>query len=447
MTLSFPEAPEAPEARPVLGHLPQMAHAPLPFLRKIHALGPPLIRLRFGPRDVLAITSPQLVHRVLVDNAASFAKGGPIADAMARLLGNSLVTCPESDHPRQRRLMNPAFGHRRMPDYAAKIRVVACEVADSWQPGQTFRLEHEAHRLASLAVSRSLVAAPAAADAARVLIEALPDLSRGMYWHSLLPGPFFARLPLPVNRRYGQQMGRTREAVDRVVAQYRTSGEDYEDVLSKVIPACAEEADPQQAVFDQVLTILFGGVETTAASLAWTLRLLHQHPDVADQLHAELKVLDGRPPSHEDLDRLPYTRAVVLESIRLHPPAWLGTRVATDTVRWEEGTIPAGTSVAFSPYALHRSPVGGFADPDVFDPLRWCGGERAREGQNRAFVAFGAGSRKCIGDTFAINELMIAVAVILSRWDLDHHWDPAVEPTPRFIMSPPPTPVTVKPRR
>ncbi|MFI1621862.1 cytochrome P450 [Streptomyces lydicus] len=433
----------APGAVPLFGHLFQLARAPLPFVRQLRRHGP-VVRLRLAHRQALAITSPRLVRRILVDDARLFDKGGSVADSMEKTLGNSLVTCPADEHPRQRELMNPGFHPSRMPRYSEAMLGAAVEVVESWAPGRTLHLEHEAHRLAALAVSRSLVAAPAAASAAAVLAEGLPDISRGMYWRGLLPGKAFASLPLPVNRRYERQMARTRQAMDLVTAQYRNSGEDYGDVLSKVAPACEHAPDPHQAIHDQVLTLLFGAVETTAAALVWTLRLIDQH-QLTTLLRDELRnVLGDRLPTHEDVPQLDYLQRVITESLRLHPPAWLGTRVATEPVPWPEGTIPAGTDVTFSPYALHRDPEV-FEDPDVFHPDRWKR-ENVTPEQRQFHFAFGAGKRKCIGDTFAMNELALALAVILSRWKIQHHPSRGVQPTPRFILAPPPTPVTLQPR-
>ncbi|MFF8373458.1 cytochrome P450 [Streptomyces lydicus] len=433
--------PTAPGAVPLLGHLPQLARAPLPFVRQLRRHGP-VVRLRLAHREALAITNPRLVRRILVDDAHQFDKGGSVADSMERTLGNSLVTCPADEHPRQRGLMNPGFHPSRMPRYSEAMLGAAVEVVESWAPGRNLHLEHEAHRLAALAVARSLVAAPAAASAAAVLAEGLPDISRGMYWRGLLPGKAFASLPLPVNRRYEQQMARTRHAMDLVTAQYRNSGEDYGDVLSKVAPACEHAADLHQSIRDQVLTLLFGAVETTAAALVWTLRLIDEHK-LAPRLRAELHdVVGGTLPTHEHIAQLDYLQRVITEALRLHPPAWLGTRVATASVSWPEGTIPEGTDVTFSPYALHRDP-SVFEDPDAFHPDRWKR-ENVTSDQRRFHFAFGAGKRKCIGDDFAMTELALALAVILTKWQLHHHPSPAAQPTPRFILAPPPTSVTLQ---
>ncbi|MEU5239755.1 cytochrome P450 [Streptomyces lydicus] len=444
MTLS--SFPAVPGAWPMFGHLPHLSRCPLSFLRGLSQHGP-LAVVRFANREVLAVTQPQLVRRLLTRDQHHTEKGGVILGAMAKTLGeDSLVTCPAAVHAQQRPLMQPAFSPERLKVYAAVMRDAVVEVTGSWRPGQTIQVEEEAHRIAALAVSRTLVAAPGAAQAAAVLARALPDISRGMYWRSLVPGEWFTKLPVGVSRRYERQMARARSQIERLAVHYRSAGIDYKDVLSMVIEMCEKERDPHQFVYNQALTFLFGGVETTAAALTWTLRLVDQHQDVAARLRSELdEVLDGRLPTHADIDRLVYTQQVITESLRLFPPAWVGTRMTTKALNWKEGFIPAGTELLFSPYALHRDGEV-FPHPDRFDPDRWAAdtvGARQREG----FFAFSAGRRKCIGDTYAMHETTLTLAIILSRWQLDHQSnDPADQPTPRLILGPPTTPVVVRPR-
>ncbi|MFF7415776.1 cytochrome P450 [Streptomyces lydicus] len=440
--------PTVPGAWPVFGHLSHLHTSPLSFLRGLSQHGPVAV-VRFANRPVLAVTQPQLVRRLLTGDQHRTEKGGSVFDVMAETLGpDSLVTCPAAVHAQQRPLMQPAFSQESLSRYASVMRDAAVKVTGSWRPGQTVQMETAAHRIAALAVSRTLVSAPGAAQAAAVLAKALPDISRAMYWRSLAPGDWFAKLPVRVNRRYERQMAIARSAIDRVAVHYRSAGIDHEDVLSMVIAMCEGEPDPHQAVYNQTLTMLFGGIETTAAALTWTLRLIDQHQKVVARLQTELdEVLDGELPTHEDISRLTYTQQVITESLRLFPPAWVGTRMTTSPLEWEEEgiSIPAGTELLFSPYALHRD-AETFPRPDHFDPDRWAA-DRAGAAQRQGFFAFSAGRRKCIGDTFAMNEVTLALAIILSRWRLDHQSNnPSDQPIPRLILGPPATPVVVQPR-
>ena len=131
----------------------------------------------------------------------------------------------------------------------------------------------------------------------------------------------------------------------------------------------------------------------------------------------------------EDLAELPETKSVITEALRLYPPAWLFTRITTEDVALGAHHIPKGTGLAYSPYLVHRSP-DVFEAPDQFDPDRWLP-ERARTLPKDAFIPFGGGARKCIGDAFGMTEATLALATITARWDLQPLHDRPVQPARR----------------
>ncbi|MFD9010385.1 cytochrome P450 [Streptomyces sp. NPDC059552] len=436
---------EAPGAWPLLGHIPLMARSPLDFFQRLQGCGP-VVRIRIGSRPAYVVTRPDLVRRLLTADQDVFDKGGTAFEKARIILGNGLATCPAADHAQQRPLLQPAFHHDRLQQYAVVFRDTAAEITGSFQPGRPFRLDEQVRRIATLAASRTLVSADQAAPVAAQISRAVPDLMQGVFWRMLMPGRLFPHLPLPLNRRFDQQMARTRAVLDPLVSHYRASKTDYGDLLSMVVAAFEHEKDPQQAVYDQVLTILMGAVETTASTVLWTLRLLDQHPHVAERMLTEIRqVLGERLPDHGDVARLPYTRCVMTETLRLYPPLWLLNRITTAPVAWSEGSIPAGADVYFSPYALHRDGEV-FADPDRFDPDRWSP-QRVTATQRQAFFALGAGRRKCIGDTFGMTEATIATVAIVNRWKLRYQDDTSTgRPALRMVLLAPPTTVRVEPR-
>ncbi|MFD0327620.1 cytochrome P450 [Streptacidiphilus monticola] len=181
---------------------------------------------------------------------------------------------------------------------------------------------------------------------------------------------------------------------------------------------------------DELGSILFAGVETSATALTWALHEIAGDREVERRLLDELdSVLRGRAPSWEDVPRLPYLRQVLNETLRLHGVTLLMRR-AVEPVTVGGIDLPAGAEVAFSLYALQVDPRT-FADPGRFDPDRWLP-ERAAELPRHAFIPFGAGTRKCIGEGWAWTEMTIALATLLSRW----RFRPA--PGPRPGRSPPP---------
>ncbi|MFJ8534084.1 cytochrome P450 [Streptomyces sp. NPDC093591] len=125
---------------------------------------------------------------------------------------------------------------------------------------------------------------------------------------------------------------------------------------------------------------------------------------------------------------------MINESLRLHPPVWLLSRAALVDTELGGHPLPAGAGVLFSPYALHRDPEV-FTEPERFDPDRWLD-ERVGRRQREAFMPFGAGARRCIGDAFGLAEAQIALAVLLRRWRVRAVPGGKVEPQLRMTMRP-----------
>jgi cytochrome P450 len=230
---------------------------------------------------------------------------------------------------------------------------------------------------------------------------------------------FVEKLPLPGNRAFDEAVGRMRAIVLDVVRGWREDGVDRGDLLSVLLTARDPDTGAgmsDEQVHDEVMTLLVGGVETTALALAWTFHELARHPEVERRVHAEVdEVLGGRTPTFADVGDLVYLRQVVNEVLRMYP-VWFLMRRTLAPVELGGATLPEGAEVIFSPHALHHDPAS-FEDPYRFDPDRWSP-ERAARIPKGAFVPFGAGARQCVGNLFAQAEIVIAVATVAARWRL-----------------------------
>ncbi|MFD0386221.1 cytochrome P450 [Streptomyces stramineus] len=169
----------------------------------------------------------------------------------------------------------------------------------------------------------------------------------------------------------------------------------------------------------QALSLLAAGSHTVAATLTWTFHLLSQHPGIEGRLHEEVdSVLGGRPARWEHLSGLAFTARVLTEALRLYPPVWLLMRYTTGDMRLVSRHLPRGSTLLLSPLAVQRR-ADIFAGPRDFDPDRWLP-HRAAAYPRGAFVAFGAGAHKCIGDSFGMIEATLTLATITQRWQLRH---------------------------
>ena len=170
---------------------------------------------------------------------------------------------------------------------------------------------------------------------------------------------------------------------------------------------------------DEVMTLLLAGHETTANQLTWAFYLLSQHPDAEARLHTEIDALGDEPLGAEDVARMPYTRAVIAEAMRLYPPAWIVGRRVLNEYDIGDYTIPARAVVLMSQWIVHRDPRW-WDDAEHFQPERWLPGGSALDAARPKFsyFPFGAGTRVCIGEQFAWMEGMLGLATIARRWKL-----------------------------
>jgi cytochrome P450 len=172
-----------------------------------------------------------------------------------------------------------------------------------------------------------------------------------------------------------------------------------------------------QQIRDEVMSLLVAGHETTANTLSWLWYLLAQHPAMVAKIEAEVDgVLDGRFPTISDFPRLKYSNKVIKESMRLYPSAWSISRRALADDNIGGYHIPAGAIVALSPYTLQRHPTF-WPEPETFDPERFAPEQEVRR-HRYAYIPFGAGARKCIGDQLALMESIIILPMTLQKFRL-----------------------------
>jgi cytochrome P450 len=196
-------------------------------------------------------------------------------------------------------------------------------------------------------------------------------------------------------------------------------------------------SDPEhagEALYQQLVTLLLAGYETTANSLTWAWILLMQHPQIyAKWQHA----LDTDASNSPEL-----TKALFDETLRLYPSAWVIGRRALGDDHVGEVAIPAGAVVTISPFLLHRHP-GFWDEPETFRPDRFLLGG-ARPTHRYAYIPFGAGHRYCIGSSYAYDEATMILCALGRRYTFESAHTADARPEHKFVLrAPDPFPVTV----
>jgi cytochrome P450 len=247
-------------------------------------------------------------------------------------------------------------------------------------------------------------------------------------------------VPTLANRR----LRASKRKVDKVIlaiieARRNQNGGGQDDLLSLLIRARDEDGSvmTDTQVRDEAMTLFLAGHETTALALTYSLYLLATHPECQARLAGELdRVLGGRTPVLGDLESLRYTDAVVLESMRLYPPAWALARQALTDVEIGGYQFRKGAAFVMSPWVVQRDPKN-FDEPEVFKPERWDN-DLSRRLPRFAYFPFGGGPRVCIGNRFAMMEATLVLAVAIQRFRF--------EVTPETALSLLPS-VTLRPRQ
>ncbi|MGO1050821.1 cytochrome P450 [Crossiella sp. CA198] len=404
----------APGQWPLLGHTPALLRRKFRFTAGLRDHGD-VVKLYLGPLQAYFITSPELVHRVLVTDGASFGKGA-MFDKFRPYMGNGLAMSDGAFHRRQRKLILPAFRQGRIEHYAGNMIRAATELTGSWRPGEVRLVDADMQGLAVTIVGAALFATELGGPAIEESRRSIPVIVKQGIIRSLSPS-FVERLPIPGNRAFDTAISRMREVVTQVITGW--DGVDHGDLLSLLL--LARDADTgegmtEQQVFDEVITLLTAGIETSALALGWIFHELGRNPEVEARLHAELdEVLGGRPVTFADLPRLEYTRRVATEGLRMYS-LWLLMRRANREVDLGGLRLQPGDEVIVSPYTMHFD-ERSFPDPDRFDPDRWSP-ERTAAVPEGAYIPFGAGMRQCIGNSFALTELLTAIATVAAQWRL-----------------------------
>jgi cytochrome P450 len=407
-----------PEYRPFPGKvLFELWRAPIAFLTRLARRYGDVVRFPLGRASVYLINHPDLIQDVLVTHQQNFCKG-PRAERAKAFFGEGLVTSEGETHLRQRRLAQPAFHRDRIRAYGSIMATSALRASDQWLPDEVLDIHAEMTSLALTIVAKTLFASDLAEEGTLEIKNALAAIFETFNATLLLPfGGFIEKLPLPSIRRFRAARARLHATIHGIIDQHR-DGENRADDLLSMLMTGDGDAGPLSdlQLRDHITVFLLAGGETTANALTWTWYLLAQHPDVEQRLHAEIDRLQGRQLTADDVPQLPYTRMVLAEAIRLYPPIWILGRTVIGAYETAGYHIPPNSIILVCPYLVHRDPRW-YGAPDRFDPDRWtpeCIDRRPKF----SYVPFGAGTRICIGESFAWTEGVLVLASIAQRWKL-----------------------------
>jgi len=421
-----------PPGLPLLGNMLAFNRDPLGFSRECARDYGDVVFFRWGPLPVYMFNHPHLIEEVLRKYQANLIKEISYR-ALRDVLGNGLLLSEGDVWKRHRRLVQPAFHQHRIVNYGQIVTECARKAAASWQDGESRDFHQEMMQLTLEIVAKTLFGTDITQQASQVsgsLDAILTHHLRQIQVSFLLP-----KWLLPGYRQARQGIAQLNALVYGIINQRRQVPGD--DLLSMMLQATDEDGSQfsNRELRDEVMTLLLAGHETTAVSLSWTLMLLSRHPEAEAKLLQELQAFPSdREPTATELDQLPYTQAIIKESMRLYPPAWSIGREVTTPFELAGCYLEPGNLIFISQWSMHRDPRY-FQSPEQFRPERWMNGEEQQLPQG-AYFPFGDGPRACIGRGFALMEATLILATIARQFHFQLNTEFPIEPHPMLTLRP-----------
>lgn len=414
--VATPLPPGPRRAVPVVDLARFLADTPGELLR-LHRRYGDAVAFELRGQLFLGLFAPEHVDEVLVRRTRSFVKGVGFA-RMRKVLGEGLLTNEEPIHLRHRRMLQAPFHRSRLDGYAATMAASTAAELATWREGATVALGPRMMALTLDIVARTLFGTDASAHTQRIAHHMEVAIDR--IERTMLPGfEHLDRIPLPWFRAFATAADELAAVAEELIAQRRTADthdQDTDDLLGLLLALRDDDGTglTDDEVRDEVLTLILSGHETTANVLTWAPCYLAGAPEVRAALEAEADgcswLDEGRAPTVDEVMATEVAGHVLRETMRLAPPVWVAPRIALEDLDLDGVQVPRGAHVLVSQYVTHRDPRW-FPDPDRFDPWRW---ERTPEAAlpRGAYVPFGGGNRRCLGEHFAWLEARIILLAL-----------------------------------
>ncbi len=429
-----PELP-SPEGHLLLGHLPEFSEDAPGFLTELARDHGPLARFRVAHQTYTLVSDPDLIEQILVRQHQRFHKHDRMRDTLGEALGRGLLTAEDETWLAHRQLAQPAFRPERIKTYGEAMVELTQATINTWEDGQPIPLQPATMALTLRIAAKTLFGVDVA-ERTEAIGQALDAIMARFKPKNRLISLLPSQVPIPSNLAYRKGVRDLSAMIDQLITRRQARDERGDDLLSRLMAARDEAGQlDDQALRDELVTLLVAGHETTALTLTWTFDLLGRHPGIEARLHDELDdVLGGQAPTVDDLEELAYLEAVIDEAMRLYPPAWAIGRKAIEPVTLGGYTFPPGSQFMMSQWVMHRDPRF-YDDPSSFRPSRWQDGLEDRL-PRFAYFPFGGGPRTCIGSSFALLEAKLIIATVAQAYRLEPLTDEPPGTDPSITLRP-----------
>ena len=425
--LATPNRAPGPRYLNPLKHFQESKRGGLKYPARLFEQYGPIVEIKTFPQSWFLINSPHAFRHIFIDNAKNYTKG-KLFERLKIIGGNGLFFSDGDVWKKNRRIIGPYFKRGNMKHYVNAVVASGrkgVEYVDTKYADQEFDASELTHRIALYVVGRAFFGMEVSEQRLDRLLQAVKDSSRfgQSMLQSVVATPW---LPTRVNRQGKQSLKVMYGTIDDLITE-GLQREKGADLLSLLLESVKSGEMSRDHLKDEMWTIVNAGHETTATTMALMLYHIGKDPAWQAEVLAEIdEVLEGRDPTFADLSKLQKLDWTTKETLRLFPPAPGTARQAVEDDEIESYHVPAGSIVQTQFYFAHRD-TRYWDKPEEFNPRRFA----TEETDNRpeyAYIPFGAGGRRCLGEHFAYMEALIVVAMLLQQYRVDIREDFEVEP-------------------
>ncbi|MRX66795.1 Cytochrome P450 [Flavobacterium resistens] len=410
---------------------------PIPFHKRYFEKLGDSFSLKIGFSKYLILSRDnEIAQYILVKNQKNYHKSKFQSVYLSKYLGKGLLTSDGDFWLKQRRLIQPAFHKQKMNMLVDNMNNTISSEIDNLKVNEIFNAFPAMSQLAFNVVAKSLFEfsiSEVKLHRIKFIIEEVQKflvkeirLPHKALWFSL-SGQVEKHLKLAQENN---------QIIQEIIEERDSSNEDFNDLLNMLMDTRYEdtgESMSMQQLIDEIKVLFIAGHETTANALTFTLHFLGKHSDVQQKVFDEITEIESQTDDViEQLQKMSYLNAVLNESMRLYPPAWITDRQNVEDDVVGNFKIKKGTLIGISFFELHRNPKY-WENPDEFIPERFLGEQKKQSMQY--FYPFGAGPRMCIGAGFAIYEMCLAISQIVKRYVIESNTD-TIEFNPLVTLKP-----------
>ena len=396
---------------------------------------------------VLFTRSPGLIKYILQKQHKNFQKSPLQTVDLAKYIGHGILTSNGEHWRTHRRMVQPAFHKKKLHNLMGVIRRAILSELERINPNREQDVFPLMGDLAFQVVAKALFSSTDIRERMSRLKHITEANQRMLIKEMRQP---YLKWWYRLNGKIDRHLKMSEEGKGlllEIIKERRESGLEIDDLLDMLLKAKYEDGSPMPdgQLLDEVLILFTAGHETTANALSFTLFLLAKNPVIQQQVYEEVSKVnldDSNVDLMQGVLRLQFVKQCVEEALRLYPPAYIIDRIATENESFEGIALPKDSMVLMSIYELHRY-AEYWERPTEFIPSRFNG--RDKKDYSDYYYPFGAGPRMCVGNNFAMYEMIIAIAEIVKKYQITSSLE-NVEVNPLISLKPKCVPLLFKER-